>query len=458
MSDFSVFIYQIGRLDREFNTARKFQIDEKIYEQPLSSFAFREYLINEKKYKPKICLVFPVSLPFNPDLKNLKDESLTELKQAIVNLLENKENRDSYLKDPYNFFNLHPHTKNCNEYLVLHSIGSFAALNFVTSFDDIVLAIVFHMIKTYIKEPFKKLFLDISSGQNIYNSALIEAGRQFLTFVKLQNWINDYLKTYIVFSDPVISGSVGPYQIHSSYELNVKAFFLPPLKIKGRDDAEFNRFIKEFTKNNKELKNYLRKILYSAYFFNTALINNLPMVVYSFQHHGVYEINEAVKKVIDFGKEQLYQNFEKSPPLNKDDFIKILFMLSLYIGIVKILERYEISHKKEISLSKLNKAFRDEKGSLYKLIQLPLNREYLAHEISNTFEKEEINKKFTEEWKSLKELFLVEAVDNDIKHRNFLAHCGFERNCIEVKKQENEIYLRYKENQLKEIEKIVFSL
>jgi len=43
----------------------------------------------------------------------------------------------------------------------------------------------------------------------------------------------------------------------------------------------------------------------------------------------------------------------------------------------------------------------------------------------------------------MKEYISGETQDKDIKDRNFLAHCGFERNCLEVKKIGNEIFLRY---------------
>ncbi len=42
--------------------------------------------------------------------------------------------------------------------------------------------------------------------------------------------------------------------------------------------------------------------------------------------------------------------------------------------------------------------------------------------------------KFQPVWKLFREFMSEEATDTDIKPRNFLAHCGFERNCLEVKK------------------------
>jgi CRISPR-associated protein Csx1 len=126
-------------------------------------------------------------------------------------------------------------------------------------------------------------------------------------------------------------------------------------------------------------------------------------------------------------------------------------MLAIYKGITKVLKTYKIAKKEEVSISELREKFVEENKSLYKYFGLVQNRNYLSQEIKNNFDR---NKdKFEKGYKLLREYIGGES--EDFNPRNFLAHCGFERNSIYVRKDGEEILVKYREDRLKEIAKIL---
>ncbi len=149
-------------------------------------------------------------------------------------------------------------------------------------------------------------------------------------------------------------------------------------------------------------------------------------------------------EVSKFLKGKIYKDFQKTPGLNIDLYRKLFLVLSLYLGIIRVLKKYDIYPKMEVSISELDLKFRDQENTLYKHFELLSNRRYLAQELDNNFKKEEVKNKFENEYKLLKEFISGESLDRDIKPRNFFAHCGFERNCVEVKRVGDEVYVRYK--------------
>jgi len=50
----------------------------------------------------------------------------------------------------------------------------------------------------------------------------------------------------------------------------------------------------------------------------------------------------------------------------------------------------------------------------------------------------------------------MEEKSEEIIHRNFIAHCGFERNCVEVRKENEEVFIRYRKEVLERIKEILW--
>ena len=456
-------IYQIGRLERGAFNPIKFEVHGKVYEALLSSFALRQSFL-ENKQASKVILIYPVSLLLNRNA--LQIENIPEnFKLAIESILNNKNELSNYLSNPYPYFEKHPHSKEANGFIVIHSIGQYEGVKFSSTLEELILEIFIDMVKRYQDEPFSELYLDISSGHNIYTSALLEAGRLFLTFYKLQNFNlkENGLKVFITFSDPIVQPYDRTFQVHKDFCLEVKTFFSFPEKpTQNRLDNAYSKFAKDLIGDDKELRPFKRQLneLFSyGYFFYSAIKNNCPLVLYTWEYHQEEEIDKGIVDLISFVKQRLSSNYQSTPGLKFDLFRKAFIMLSIYKGIVKVLKEYKIFKKEEVEIEELARNFRDENQSLYNCFELKQNREYFSHEYSNTFEREGerggIKDKIPEHYVLLREL--IKGESDEIKPRNFIAHCGFERNCVYVRRQEARVFVKYGREVLSRIEEILLS-
>jgi CRISPR-associated protein Csx1 len=456
-------IYQIGRLDAGAFNPIKFEVNGKEYTALLSSFALKQSF-SENGDASKVILIYPVSLLLNknaPKIENFPED----FKLAVESILNNKNELSYYLSDPYPYFDKHPHSKEANGFIVIHSIGQYEGINFSVTLEELILEIFIDMVKRYQNESFSELYLDISSGHNIYTSALLESGRLFLTFYKLQNFNlkENGLKVFITFSDPIVPPYNRTFQVHKDFCLEVKTFFSFPEKPNQNNlkDA-YSKFAKDLVGEDKELrpfKRQLTKLFSYGYFFYSAIKNNTPLVLYTWEYHQEEEIDKGIADLINFVKQRLYTNYQSTPGLKFDLFRKAFLMLSIYKGIVKVLKEYKIFKKEEVELEELARNFRDENQSLYNCFELKQNREYFSHEYSNTFEREGerggIKDKIPEHYVLLREL--IKGESDEIKPRNFIAHCGFERNCVYIRRQGAQVFVKYGSEVLSRIEEILLS-
>jgi CRISPR-associated protein Csx1 len=455
-------IYQIGRLERGAFNPIKFEVHGKVYEALLSSFALRQSFL-ENEQTSKVILIYPVSLFLNknaPQIENIPED----FKLTIESILNDKKNElSNYLSNPYLYFEKHPHSKEADGFIVIHSIGLYEGINFSATLEELILEIFIDMVKRYQNEPLSELYLDISSGHNIYTSALLEAGRLFLTFYKLQNFNlkENELKVFITFSDPIVAPYDRTFHLHKDFCLEVKTFFSFPEKpTQNSLDNAYSKFAKNLLGDDTELrplKRQLNEFFSHGYFFYSAIKNNSPLVLYTWEYHQEEEIDKGIADLINFVKQSLYSNYQSTPGLRFDLFRKAFLMLSIYKGIVKVLKEYKIYKKEEVELEELARNFRDENHSLYNCFELKQNREYFSHEYSNTFEREGerggIKDKIPEHYVLLRDL--IKGESDEINPRNFLAHCGFERNCVYVRRQGDQVFVKYGSKVLRRIEEIL---
>ncbi|MEZ0344242.1 MAG: CRISPR-associated CARF protein Csx1 [Caldimicrobium sp.] len=451
-------IYQIGRFDGVFNEVN-FSIDQKKYPAPLSSFALKNYFL-EKEKSSKVILLFPVSLLFNRSaLQRIKEQApkeVSEFKTLVQALLDSGDKREEFFKNPKIFYSKHPHSLLADSFGVIHSVGSYEGINFKSSLENLILEIFVDMVMRYLKEPFESLYLDISSGHNIYVSALIEAGRLFLTFYKLQNFLpkDRPFKVFITFSEPIVNPTEQVYHIQKDFSLEVKTFFSYPERPEAYSfEYAFRRFVKTLV-GKSEFRDFLNSLFAKGYFFYSAIKNNTPLVLYTWDYHSEEEIKEGLKLLCYFLAKEFQKNYLESPEINFETFRKAFLMLALYLGLVRIFKVRDIRIKEEVPLSDIMVNFSKEETTIYNLLELSTNRPYLSQEIKNNFLKEEIKEKFTSDFQPLRSFLPIEKSDQ-VEPRNFIAHCGFERNCVEVKKEGDEIYLRYRKELLKRIEEIL---
>ena len=434
-----IYLYQIGRLDRGvFNNEKvRFSIDKKFFESELSSFALREHIED----KAKSVLIYPVSLPFNKGLVTDTAET-DEFKKGLKFA---NENPVEYFKNPKEFFKNHPHTKIADDFIIIHSIGEFEKQIFEGTFDDIVLEIFIDFVERYINYGMKELYIDISSGHNIYVSALLEAVRHFSIFQRLGSW-QDSFSVKLVFSEPIFGSSKLNYNIFKDYEFKFKVFFSSPITIADLTNYKLSRII---AKEDREFKRKIQSMLDNFALSYSAIKNNTTLVVYSFKFDEEEEIKGLILKIVANLKDKLYSDWQKSPHLERNEYLKVFLSLSFYMGIIKILKENSVQYKDCVSLDEIEKSF----SSIYQQFELPLNEQLLRHEISNLTRPdketgETIIYKAKEEWKSLSEFLPGEGIFHS---RNFIAHAGFERTVTEVKKIENKLYLRYKTDSLEKI-------
>lgn len=432
------YIYQIGRLEKNMKPL-KFQINSTEVDTYLSSLALKSSHRNVK-----VILIYPVSLPFNKALIAEDSTVEQEFKKKIREILEGY--KEDYFKNPREFFKLHPHTYLADDFLLVHSFGEFSGQNFEGNFDDIVLEIFIDIVQRSLTESFTELYIDISSGHNIYITAMLEAVRNFVVFHSLSNWINQELKVKLYFSDPIIGSTKNNYAIHKDYELKYKIFFSSPID----EDADIKNYalsrkIVGTDKEMRKFKNKLQKLFEEFYLAYSALKNNTPLVIYSYSFSKEEEIIEVIKTLINQLKEKLFHNWEKSAGINKNDYLKVFFVLALYIGILRVLSAYEIKLKDEVSLDEIEQKF----TKIYENFNLLLNIEILSHEISNL--KRMINNAANISEGNWNPISHVISGEGNFHRRNFLAHAGFERTVTEFMKKQQEIYVRYKKEEFKKI-------
>ncbi|MFZ5591201.1 MAG: hypothetical protein ACOY81_05280, partial [Bacillota bacterium] len=232
---FTNVIYQIGRLDNNIKNVT-FKIKDYKKESELSSLVFKEYRQRQKNEASHVVLLYPVSLPLNKTLINVLDP-FPAFKETIMQAIEQPH---SYLQNPARVFDIMPYYAEKDTYLILHSLGTYLGVEFQSSFNDIILEIFLDMLDRYLQQGFRHLYLDVSTGLNIYVTALLEAGRLFGTWARLRHWQNktEAPRVHLVYTDPIIGGTAEEYNIYEQ-DLEFKIFFSSPIT---RDDVKESEF------------------------------------------------------------------------------------------------------------------------------------------------------------------------------------------------------------------------
>jgi CRISPR-associated protein Csx1 len=462
------FIYQIGRFDKNYENDNKFVIDNIIFESKLSSFALKKYLKNQKKEQEylknqkeeqvKLTLIYPISIPFNNyAIKELKD------KDKFVKIFIEK--MDSYLENPKEVLKHHPYNSldnnsndKADDFIIVHSFGKYKLDNinkefpFEAKFYDIVLEILIHLIESFLSKKDEKnnFYIDISSGHNIYISALLEAVKNFFTFSALLNWKNKNLRPdiYITFSEPITDTNENKsYNIYME-KIDFYVSFYSPLTKEEIDKNLGERIACKIYDNNIEnIENRKKRKKLDEFIFNfgiiySALKNNTPLVLYHFNYNSYDEIINLIKEILKEIKSKIMDNYCKSHGLDKDSYLKVILSLALYAGITELLQDKQIKNYKDQGVNILEIKQKFHKDNIYKIFGIQNLNIFLENEISNITESKKLDEKADSEWKCLAEIFGEKKANFD-NIRNFIAHSGFEKNITYAKKVNHEIYLKY---------------
>lgn len=483
------YIYQIGRLDQSMGPKKfEFKIDEekKInIESCLSSFALKEYLEKGKNIKDiKIVLAYPISAFFNPSISRSEDLN-DEFKKIIKEVNEDESKKGEYLTNPYSFYCQHPHIKDKKkeevDFFILHSIGSYNRIYFESKFEDIVFDILIDMIKRItpvediIKNEYKEsfedinLYIDVSSGHNIYISALLEATKIFQQYFYLLN-IFQKRKLYVnlVICDPILTQN-GPYDMHFDYELKAGNVLISHLTAKEIvDNIVARRVFQQLENINlsefRNKKNKLSNILFSYGYIFSSLKNGIPLALYQIEFSKIDEVIDSFLDILNYFKMQLCKSWLKGADLYYDDFLKSLYSIAFIFSYLKMAEEKGIKFKEYAYLDEINNNFSDDKNSLLNILGYTVAKQVIANELvgygieNKKFDNKSVIDRIDNQWKTLGSAmpYFEEKANQEIKERNFLAHGGFERNMVLVKKEDNRVLFKYDKDKLEIVKRFLF--
>lgn len=389
------YIFQIGRLDNNVSELKTYVYHGKKVEAPISSIALKEIL--QEKEPTKVKLFYPVTLPLNQNL--LKSDSFNQnFKEEIKNILNDKTN---YLENPNKFFKSHPYCYKIDSFYVIRSIGEYENTEFCSTLDANILEMFIEIIDfinlSYeVKELSDQninIYIDTSTGLNFYVSALIEAARHFYVYASLQNWANEKnIKVFLTFTDPIIGNNKKEFNIYANYELKYKVFFHSDLPSNNND---INKIAKSIFEEDRKKKKELSEKLNKFSLIYLALQKNVPLFIYYRERNNDNEIID----VISLLKEKVKNIFKNCPytkvfddKINTKEIIQLFTSLSLYLGIVRLLNAKGISvlnKEQGVDLEQLKKDFCDanfddnSQPSIYNCFELFPNIRMLESEISN---------------------------------------------------------------------------
>jgi|YelNatPaOPRAMG01_1025707.scaffolds.fasta_scaffold05276_7 CRISPR-associated protein Csx1 len=442
----SIVIYQIGRLDTNVFKKIIFEINGVEVEKSLSSIALKEYFC-KNGFKSKVILIYPISLPFNHVLisseqfkKNCPESFYSKIEWAF-------NNPDEYLKRPSELFNKHPHSCEVDDFVIIHSLGKYKTskgdFEFDSCYSDIMLIIFIDMIKRYLtdEDVIKRIIVDISSGHNIYVSALIESLRYLGTWLKLYKWNWEEPSIEIAFSDPIFIDGGYKHSIHLERQY-IKTFFSSP--VKNKDDIQNFKLSKSVCpfKNERYLKNKLQNVLEEFAILFSAVKNNTPIMIYKYGYRMIRDLKNTLNDFITFVERKLQNSYDSSPKLNKVDYMKIFLVCGFYMGLSMVLGNTNVLKMDEegVHIDDIRKKFK----VIYELFNLNLNEVILGNEIDKIIQA---NDKISNNWKPLIEILHISSkkASNPDK-RNFFAHAGFEGCITECKSDGEKIFVRYRED------------
>ncbi|MCS7232201.1 MAG: hypothetical protein RMJ67_08710 [Elusimicrobiota bacterium] len=174
------------------------------------------------------------------------------------------------------------------QHVILYSLGNYEYekngenyLYFDTTLDDLSLQIFVNMYNTLSTDQDIELYLDISSGLNLYISSLIEAAKNFWTFFNLQNWGKKKISIFFVFSEPIRKNSI--HNVYYNNEIKYRYFFECPIEKNSIDNIcnYINEIVfMNYIRQNKEeitRKEELKQILEELILKYNALKYNIPL-------------------------------------------------------------------------------------------------------------------------------------------------------------------------------------
>jgi len=249
------------------------------------------------------------------------------------------------------------------------------------------------------------------------------------------------VKLKVLNSDPYIGREV------ESNKLNINVIeeskILPRISVYDTDKRPIKPYFdlvdEEKGKLGKNIQDFLNQINYNEHkilIFLGSFLYALPVFILS------YILNSQIIK----GKvEKILSRFEENISIDRESKLKILRKYEFgenFSNLMKaflissVLEKFGFEKLCDIPLSKIQEL----KEKIFKNHPVESNR--IDKEIGDIKELQNINQTY-----QVYSVLKGGTISNQIDKRNFFAHAGFEYNTLELKKENNEIYVRiYEKN------------
>ena len=330
------------------------------------------------------------------------------------------------------------------------------------------------------------IIADVSSGQNFYVVALLEALRHLLVYRKLENIFCEHKPKFTIstITPPPPTGAkefpLEPQPV-DLFEIDVKVFFEYPFKdtskqggkisvslgdyiSKTQNDHVRSAFIKELNdKFGDEFNDKVKELLRVCKLAFNALKHNAPLCFY---HKHIIDLSRAsaedaltlLKTIIEYIESKKRISVEEYGRLVKVN--RILISRPHMINTFLTIALFESLKKRLSSLAARAcptlKELEEEFEKLYASLNLQLNLYFLSRETSSLRRVAESLKEGEE--RPYAELLKDRPGKPQDPKRNFFAHAGLTYDEILVKKDNNEIRIRYREDCYENIEKYLTDL
>ncbi len=401
---------------------KEFRIGDKSRASCLSSEALRSCLADEGR-KAKLTLLVPESLLLNEDI----DEFARRLKEKGIGDFEA---------------------------IVIPSIGEYRVDGGSVEFKTGVETIFTYILLVLMKIKPETVYVDVSTGQNIYTLSLIEATRRYLTYRKLERLLQGdaLIKAFTVFPPP-ITKDVHSYPVEIQ-PVEAKAFFSMPNadidKLVTNLPENFKNRIAEINRRYGELKKRVRQIVEELRIAYNAIRLNVPLAFYELL--GMHaKVNEIEREIISFVEELMKpiktETSVERPAIDGVNVSNVLYSLALYSSIQAFKSSLNEPELGEI-LEKFSELYR------VKNLGTGVNEYFLlrdVEEIKNAVKNPKIE---IEEGKE--EILGRIKCGSDfhkslVQKRNFFAHSGFLQEYAVVKKVGDKVYVGWLREKIKEI-------
>lgn len=429
----------------------------------ISGKNFRVKLVSEAIKKligegPEIVLYVPESLITQVTDDPREAANYIESPQSLQEVFHEKIEENHLLEEDFNV-------------RIVRSAGLYIGgkrnyrIQFINDLDSIITYLFLDLLE--LGEA--NIVADISTGQNFYVVALLEALRHLLVYRKLGNILDDHKPRFTIstITPPVAEEPPEPQPVDFS-EIDVKVFFEYPFKgvpeegakdsislgdyiSKNLDEDVRGDIIKELVKEFRGDFEKVRGLLYACKMAFNALKHNAPLCFY---HPEIIDLNRfsaeealsLLRKILEHIESWKEISVEEDGRLVKVKRVMVsrfnVINTFLTIALFKSLsERLGgLSARGPPTLDEIEKGFE----RIYNALGLQLNTIFLSKEINDL--KRAAESLSEGEERLYGELLKDRPGRPQDPKRNFLAHAGLTYDETLVRKDDGKIRIRYRED------------